>query len=187
MGACKNLPGENEDTAKSHTSGFSSMYFFISALHFSSSMTITSTPRLRRRSSSPLKFAFSPMTTRGILYSRIAPVHILHGLHARSPAQPSAPTGNEYHHSPQGRVLPDDANAILNSMPNRHVHQQLTIVHLRYTSAASLPASSKAAVSPWRIAEPRCTRALWPWPRTTGTPPSAVRTSAAPMGTPPSL
>src|SRR3989337_1542358 len=51
----------------------------MSALHSSESRFTTATPRERSRSSPPMNVRFSPITTRGIPYRRIAPVHMSHG------------------------------------------------------------------------------------------------------------
>ena len=59
----------------------------INSLHSGLLSTRTSTPRLRRKSSSPKKVSFSPITTREILYRRTAPEHILHGLEKEGSAQ----------------------------------------------------------------------------------------------------
>ena len=62
-----------------HSAGSAAMNSVISSTHSASSSTTTSTPRSRSRSSAPRNVRFSPITTRGILYSRIAPVHMSHG------------------------------------------------------------------------------------------------------------
>ena len=51
----------------------------IIATHSAESSTTTSTPWLRSRSSAPMNVRFSPITTRGMPYSSIAPVHMWHG------------------------------------------------------------------------------------------------------------
>lgn len=79
-----------------HTSGFSSMNRVINSLHSWLLSTTISTPRLRRRFSSPKKVRFSPITTRGILYRRTAPEHILHGLEKDGSAQRSLESTNSY-------------------------------------------------------------------------------------------
>ena len=60
-------------------SSYVAMNSVIIATHSGSSMTVTSTPRERSSASAPRNVWFSPTTTRGILYSRIAPVHMSHG------------------------------------------------------------------------------------------------------------
>ena len=51
----------------------------MSALHSAHPSTSTATPRERRYASFASNVSFSPMTTRGISYSRIAPVHMSQG------------------------------------------------------------------------------------------------------------
>lgn len=62
-----------------HRSGRSSMNVRMRSAHSASSRTSSSTPRERSNISSPMKLRFSPMTTRGIPYNRMAPLHIAHG------------------------------------------------------------------------------------------------------------
>src|SRR5262245_1344578 len=102
--------------------GCASMNRRISSIQRASSTTSTAAPRPRSRSSSPRNVTFSPTTTRGMRYSRIAPVHIAHG--------------------------------------ERVVYKTLRA----YTVARSRPAFSRASISPWRMALPRCTRRLCPRP-----------------------
>src|SRR5690625_3754167 len=62
-----------------HRSGCSSMNWRMRATHSASSSTSRSMPRKHSRLSSPMKFRFSPMTTRGMPYNTMAPLHIAHG------------------------------------------------------------------------------------------------------------
>src|SRR3972149_4890534 len=71
-------------------SGCSVMNSRISTAHSSESRLTISTPRARSRSSAPTNVRFSPMTTRGVPYRRIAPAHMSHGGRGRAGGAPRA-------------------------------------------------------------------------------------------------
>ena len=63
-----------------HKSGFSSIKERISAMHSGWSSTCKLTERCRSKSSAPMKFRFSPTTTREIPNRRLVPLHMMQGL-----------------------------------------------------------------------------------------------------------